>query len=92
MQVFGANQQRHRTARARALDADRPQLAADAHAIGLDRTGQEVHRADELGDETRARAVVDLAGAADLLDPAGAHHRHAVGERQASSWVMRAAR
>ena len=44
---------------------------------------QEVHRrgADEVSDEHGRRPVVNLLRRADLLDPAGIHHRNAVCHR-----------
>ena len=42
----------------------------------------EVHRADEAGDERRRRLAVDDVGRRDLLGPAIAHDDDAVGERQ----------
>ena len=43
-------------------------------------TGKRARFADEAEHEGRGRRVVDLVGGADLLDPALAHHHHAVGE------------
>ena len=40
---------------------------------------EEVHLADEIGDEGGGRPAVDLVGRADLLDPALAHHHDPVG-------------
>ena len=39
----------------------------------------DIARADEAGDEFRARPVVDVLGRAGLLDPAAVHHRDEVG-------------
>jgi len=44
-------------------------------------TGQQIHRADEIGNEARARRLVDLAGRADLAQPAGLHDGDARGHR-----------
>ena len=42
---------------------------------------EHVHRPDEVGDEARARILVDLGRLADLHDLAGVHHPDAGGER-----------
>ena len=42
---------------------------------------EQIDLADEVGNEARARAIVDLARRADLLDPAGVHHGDAVRHR-----------
>ncbi len=46
------------------------------------RARQEVHLADEVGDEGGGRLAVDLVGRADLLDAALVHHHDPVGHRQ----------
>ena len=51
-----------------------------ASARGLDATGVDVDRADELGDEPVRRQVVELARRADLLDHALVEHGQPVGD------------
>ena len=43
---------------------------------------EQVRDAEEIRDVSRRGLFVDLAGGADLLDPALAHHREAVGHRE----------
>src|SRR5207244_5267684 len=50
---------------------------------------EEVHAADELGDEARRRPLVDLGRRADLLDASGVHHRDAIGHHQRFALVVR---
>src|SRR2546422_875331 len=54
------------------------------HAVGCGHHAarHEVRDADEVGDEIRARAAVDLLRTAELLDAAAAHDGQPVGERQ----------
>ena len=58
--------------------------------VALDPRRQEIHRrcADEAGDEEVARVLVDLLGAADLLDDARFHHHDPVGHRHRLDLVM----
>jgi len=51
-------------------------------AVTRDRTGHEVHHADEVGHERRSRLAIDLERRADLLDRALVHHHDAVGHRE----------
>ena len=53
----------------------------DAVRTGDD-AGEEVHGADEVGDERGGRLAVDLRGRSDLLDDPVIHHHDAVGEGQ----------
>ena len=55
----------------------------------VDRQLERVERADEVGDERRRRLLVDLARAADLLDPAAVHDRDPVGHRERLFLVVR---
>ena len=48
----------------------------------LDRSVEEVGRADEVGDEAGRRPVVELLRGAELLDPTAVHHRDPVAHRQ----------
>ena len=57
-------------------DANRARGRIDDDAL------KRVERADEGRDEAGARAVIDVAGAADLLDRARVHHDNPVGDRQ----------
>ena len=50
---------------------------------------EEVHLADEIGDEGGGRPAVDLVGRADLLDPALAHHHDPVGHGERLLLVVR---
>ena len=50
---------------------------------------EEIHLADEVGDERRRRLRVDLVGRADLVDPALAHDDDAVGHRERFLLVVR---
>ena len=54
------------------------------------RAGNEIHRrrADEAGDEARARRVVELVRRTDLLDHAVVHDDHAIGERHRLDLVV----
>ena len=56
--------------------------------VGEHAAGHAVHRADELGDERRRRAVVDLLGRAELLEAPAVHHADAVGDRQRLGLVV----
>ena len=64
--------------------ASRWARAAERHlAAGADRhAGDDVHRADERGDEQRGRPGVDVLRRADLVDAAAAHDADAVGDHQ----------
>ena len=80
---------RERDTRTGAGDRDRlggpDLLAGQRQASGRrihDHRADEVERADERGHEACRGEVVDLEGRADLLDPALAHHDHAIGQRQ----------
>ena len=73
------------------------ELAADAaqRAAGKGDAGpvlrlalDHIARADETGDEFRARPVVDILGAARLLDLAAVHHRNQVGGSHRLRLVM----
>ena len=64
-------------------DLLRPQRARLAGLL------QQIDLADEVGDEARARALVDLGRRADLLDPALVHHGDAVAHRQRLFLVVR---
>jgi hypothetical protein len=44
--------------------------------------GKPDHCADELGHESRGRALVKLVGARDLLEASGSQHPHPVGDRE----------
>ena len=50
---------------------------------------EQVRDAEEISDVGRRRLLVDLAGRADLLDPALVHHREAVGHREGLFLVVR---
>ena len=50
---------------------------------------EQVRDAEEVRDVSRSRLLVDLAGGPDLLDPALAHHREAVGHREGLFLVVR---
>ena len=62
------------------------QLAGDV----LQPAGDEIHRrrADEAGDESRRRLVIELVRRADLLDAAMVHHHDAVGQRHRLDLVV----
>src|SRR5438034_11029968 len=67
-------------------NGERP-LGADDRPGGVAR--QEVGRPDEARHERRRRALVDLRGAADLLDAAAVEHRQPVAHRQRLLLVVR---
>ena len=50
---------------------------------------EQIGGADEACDERRFRLLVDRARRSDLLDPAGAHHGDAVGDRERLLLVVR---
>ena len=63
---------------------------ADPHPAGPRDDGvEDVHRADEIGDEGGGRAAVDLGRRADLLDAAAVHHHDAVGHGERLLLVVR---
>jgi hypothetical protein len=68
-------------ARAQARHFD-PLAGAQPQRAVLGRAGQEIGLADEAGDEAVPRVDVDVAGSADLLHLARAHHRDAVAHGQ----------
>jgi hypothetical protein len=76
---------------ARRRSGEWQQLAACTEACPGRAAAHEVHRrrADETGDECRRRPVVDLVGRADLLDPAGVHDEHPLGECHRLDLVVR---
>src|SRR4029453_16341329 len=51
-------------------------------ALALQPAGEDVRGPDEVGHEPGGRVLVQLAGAAELLDPAGVHHHQPVGHGQ----------
>lgn len=64
------------------VDRRREQRRAYGHVLRqvlVDHPVEQVDRTDELGDEAVGRLLVDLVRLADLLDPAGIHHRDAGG-------------
>ena len=66
------------------------QLMLPEHEMPVaDRTGDDVRRADEPGDERRRRVVVDLVGGPDLLDPPVVHDDDLVRELEGLVLVMR---
>ena len=72
----------HRPGSRATVDLHQP-VAAHQHGhvlagIGLDRSWQQVRYPDEIGDEDRARRVIDVLGRADLFHPALVHDRDAV--------------
>jgi hypothetical protein len=75
----------------RARDLLRPGGEAPERALhdpGLRGAGQDVDVAEELRDPAAPRSLVDLLRRADLLDPAGPHHRDGVGERERLGLVV----
>ena len=54
----------------------------------VDRQGEPVDLADELGDKAACRSRVDVQGAADLLDAAPGQHRDAVAQRHRLGLVV----
>src|SRR5690348_268233 len=81
----------HRLAGPRELamrDVDR--MAVDAHARAVDvRAFEHVAAADETRDEPRMRAIEQVFGRADLLDPPTVHHDDPVGHRHRFDLVVR---
>ena len=75
---------------ARRRRGQRQQLAAGGEAAAVGAAAHQVHRrrADEAGDEGRRRLVVDLVGRADLLDAAGVHDDHPLGQRHRLDLVV----
>ncbi|KAG1386625.1 hypothetical protein G6F60_014416 [Rhizopus arrhizus] len=64
------------------VDRCREQRRAHGHVLGqvlVDHPVEQVDRPDELGHEAVGRLLIDLVRLADLLDPAGIHHRDAGG-------------
>ena len=74
---------RERLARGRRRDAPQAALLADDVAF------EDVHVADELGDEAGLRLLVDLARRRHLHDPAVVHHGDAVGHGHRLFLVVR---
>ena len=83
--ILRPQRNRRRTVTGGELVADR----AGLKRTGGDRAGDEVHGADEAGNEGGLRVSVDLGGRADLLDPAGVHHRDRIGERERLLLIVR---
>ena len=75
-------------ARGGAAPATGRRVPSSSHLAVAQGRGQPVHRADELGDERGRRALVQLVGAGDLLQPPGAHHADPVGDRQRLGLVV----
>src|SRR5260221_9842045 len=93
-QAFRAQGKGDRRTGPRAARADEEILAADIDAEpGAVRSGhgtlQQIVRAHELVDELARRMIVDLGRRAALLEPAGAHHRDAVGYGERLPLVVR---
>ena len=64
--------------------------AADVDAPAVEHArAHEIRDAEEVGDECRLRALVDVARRAELLDPAARHHREPVRHRQRLLLVVR---
>ena len=61
----------------------------DAEPALRQRRLEHVGAADEIGDEARARPLVNCLGVADLLDSALVEHGDAVGHRQRLALVVR---
>ena len=83
----GADEAGVRDGRRLAAVADRDPLRPDADAASV--AHEDVRDADEAGDELRQRALVDLYGRADLLDPARVEDREPVAHRQRLLLVVR---
>ena len=76
--VVRPEDERARSVLAGGADLDRAVVEEEPAVLDADR--QRARFADEAEDEGRGRRVVDLVGAADLLDPALVQHDDAVGE------------
>ena len=89
--VFGPQVDARRRARlaVSCSQANAARRRLDSVPPRMQRGRQHVDLADEVGDERRRRALVDLARRADLLDPPVIHHHDAVGHRQRFFLVVR---
>src|SRR5215218_6053025 len=79
--AVGVRRLRCRSRRALHARLADPQCRRAVWTRGLEPAGQDVGRADEIGDEAAARRVVDLERLAGLLDAAVAHDDDAIRDR-----------